>query len=138
MTGRGSGRRGRPLGFRLSEGSKRAISQSKLGQKHRKDTKDKISNSLIMYFRMKHPLSEEIINKYCRATNDTLCKWVTEVQDELNLSMSILTDRSMRNRNRIELSCGANIELFGHQLTPELLLMFKESCEEGDVDLDEF
>lgn len=138
MTGRGSGRRGRPLGFRLSESSKRAISQSKLGQRHRKDTKDKISNSLIMYFRMKHPLSEEIINKYCRASNDTLCKWVTEIQDELNFSVSVLTDRSMRNKNRIELSCGSNIELFGHQLTPELLLMFKESCEEDDVDLDEF
>ena len=138
MTGRGSGRRGRPLGFRLSEGSKRAISQSKLGQRHRKDTKDKISNSLIMYFRMKHPLSEEIINKYCRVSNDVLCKWVIESQEALNFSTSILTDRSIRNKNRIELSCGTNIELFGHSITPELLLMFKESCEEVDVDLNDF
>ena len=43
--------RGRPLGFRLSEESKRAISDSKKGQKHSELTKDKISKTLISYFK---------------------------------------------------------------------------------------
>lgn len=138
MTGKGSGNRGRPLGFRLSEGSKRAISQSKLGQKHKNSTKDKISNSLIMYFRRKHPLSEEIINKYCYADDDLLCCWINEIQDDLNASMDILTERSLRNKTRIELNCGYNIECFGHSITPELLLLFKEFCKKNNLDAEEF
>ena len=137
MTGKGSGKRGRPLGFRLSEDSKRSISQSKIGQRHRNSTKDKISNSLLMYFRRKNPLSEEIINKYCYASDDLLCCWVNEVQDDLDSSMDILTERALRNRNRIEISCGHNIDIFGHSITPELLLLFKEFCEENDLDAEE-
>ena len=60
-----NGRRGRPVGFRLSEASKRAIAESKRGQRHRQETKDKISDSLIIYFKQKNPLSEELTNMYC-------------------------------------------------------------------------
>ena len=138
MTGKGSGKRGRPLGFRLSEGSKRSISQSKLGQKHKNITKDKISHSLIMYFRRKHPLSEEIINRYCRVGDDNLCCWINEIQDDLNSSMDILTERSLNNKTRIEISCGNTIEFFGHSITPELLLLFKEFCNENNLDREEY
>lgn len=137
MTGKGSGKRGRPLGFRLSEDSKRAISQSKFGQKHRSSTKDKISHSLLLYFRRKNPLSEEIINRYCHVGDDRLCSWLNKVQDELDASMDILTDRSLRNKLRIEITCGHNIEFFGHSITPELLVLFKEFCEENDLDMEE-
>ena len=133
MTGKGSGKRGRPMGFKLSENSKRAISQSKLGQRHKEITKDRISHSLIMYFRRKNPLSEEIINRYCRATDDKLWYWVREIQEELDASMDILTDRSLKNKNRIEITCGPNIEYFGHSITPELLLLFKEYCLENNI-----
>lgn len=138
MTGKGSGQRGRPLGFKLSEGSKRSISQSKLGQRHKNSTKDKISSSLIMYFRRKNPLSEEIINKYCYANDDVVCGWMNDIQDDLDASMDILTERALRNKNRIEISCGGNIEIFGHSITPELLLLFKEFCEENNLDAEEF
>lgn len=138
MTGKGSNSRGRPLGFRLSEGSKRSISQSKLGQKHKNVTKDKISHSLIMYFRRKNPLSEELINKYCYAGNDAICSWMNKIQDDLNSSMDILTERSLRNKTRIEITCGNNIEYFGHSITPELLVLFKEFCEENDLDIEKF
>jgi len=134
MTGKGSGKRGRPLGFKLSENSKRSISQSKMGQRHRDVTKDKISHSLIMYFRRKNPLSEEIINKYCRIGDDRLCDWISEIQDDLDESIDILTERSLRNKTRIELTCGHNIENFGHTITPELLLLFKEYCKENSID----
>lgn len=138
MTGKGSGKRGRPLGFRLSEGSKRSISQSKLGQKHKNSTKDKISHSLLMYFRRKNPLSEEIINRYCYVNDDLMCCWINEVQDDLDASTDILTERILRTRARIEILCGNNIEIFGHSITPELLLLFKEFCKENDLNVEEF
>jgi hypothetical protein len=138
LTGKGSGKRGRPLGFRLSAYSKMAISMSKTGQKHKQETKDKISRSLVQYFRRKNPWSEEIIDRYCRSDNDNLCEWVMEVQEELDNAMDVLTDKAMRNKSKIELACGPNIEFFSHNLTPELLIMCKEYCEETGQDLYEF
>lgn len=131
-------KRGRPLGLRLSEESKRAISESKRGQKHRQETKDKISRSLTAYFRKLNPLSEEIIEVYCRADDDELCNWINDVRDRLDSTENILTTKSMRNNNLIEITCGDNIELFSHNLTPELIVLFKELCEEMDIDPVEF
>jgi hypothetical protein len=131
-------KRGRPLGLRLSEESKRAISESKRGQKHRQETKDKISRSLTAYFRKLNPLSEEIIEVYCRADDDILCNWINDVRDRLDSTENILTTKSMRNNNLIEITCGDNIELFSHNLTPELIVLFKELCEEMDIDPVEF
>lgn len=137
MTGNGSGKRGRPLGFRLSESSKRAISQSKTGQSHRPETKDKISRSLIMYFRRKNPISEEITNHYCRTMDDDMCDWIQEVGDRLDATMNIMTEKAMRNKCKIEITCGNNIEFFSHNITPELLYLFKEYCEENGLDPEE-
>lgn len=131
------GRRGRPLGFKLSEESKRAISESKRGQKHREETKEKISRSLIIHFRRQNPLSEELINKYCRADDDAMCEWMSRVQEDLDNSMEILTQKSMRNTRRIELTCGEFIEYFSHELTPEIITLFREKCEIEEVDPDE-
>lgn len=129
MSRRGQGRRGRPLGFKLSEESKRAISQSKKGQKHKNSTKEKISRSLIFYFRQQNPLSEEITNMYCRADDDELCEWINEVGEELDMSSDILTIKSLRNARRIEMGIGNNIDYVSHDITPELLILFKEECE---------
>jgi len=131
-------KRGRPVGFKLSEESRKAISKSKTGQTHTQETKDKISRSLIIYFRRKHPLSEEIINKYCRANDDELCNWVKDVSDRLDNLNDVMTDKSMYSSRRIELSCGNNIEYFGHRLTPELLLLYKEFYDKYGIDLQEF
>ena len=121
-------RRGRPTGFRLSEESKKAISDSKKGQRHTQETKDKISRSLILYFRKINPLSDEIEKRYCRMDDDETCDWVHEVKDDLNSLNDVLTDRSMRNTRRIELTCGNYIEFFGHEMTPEVIILFKEFC----------
>ncbi len=131
------GKRGRPTGFRLSEESKQAIRESKKGQRHRQETKDKISRSLVVYFRRKRPLSEEITNIYCRFDDDMLCNWVLEVSDAIDEIDDVLTERVMRNRNKIELTCGHNIELFSHDLNPEVLYLFKEYCELNAFDEDE-
>ena len=123
------GKRGRPLGFKLSQESKDAISESKMGQSHTQETRDKISRSLIIYFKRKNPLSDEIENIYCRLNDDTVYDWVESVKDELNELDDVRTSKSMRNTRKMELTCGNNIEYFGHTLTPEVLLLFKEFCE---------
>lgn len=120
--------RGRPIGFKLSEESKKAISRSKMGQTHSQETKDKISRSLIIYFRKKNPLSEEIERRYCRADDDLLCDWVQGVREDLDDLDDVLTAKALRNRTRIEMTCGNNIEYFGHNVTPEIILLFKEYC----------
>lgn len=124
------GRKGRPIGFRLSEASKRAISEAKKGQRHKETTKNKISRSLQNYFRKKNPLSEEIINTYCRVSDDVMCEWLCEVTEELDNSRDVLTQRAMFNKLRMEISYGHNIEeIFSHAITPELLLMAKEALQ---------
>lgn len=128
------GKRGRPLGFRMSEESKMAIRESKKGQRHKQRTKDKISRTLIIYFRNKNPLSEEIINEYCRFDDDFMCDWVTSVQDELDNIEDVRTERSMKNTRKTEISYGQNIEYFSHAMTPEVIMLFKEFCEENKID----
>lgn len=135
---KGQGRRGRPLGFKLSEESKRAISESKKGQRHKQTTRDKISKSLIIHFKSKFPLSEELTNMYCRFENEEVESWVIENTEDLNLSDDIMTIKTLRNARRIELSWGNNIEFFAHELTPELIVLFKEVCEEEDKDPEEY
>ena len=142
MTGKGSGKRGRPLGFRLSEESKIAISMSKIGQRHSKSTKDKISRSLILYFRRLNPLSKELLNYYSRRSVDSNrweegVKWVNEVKDDIDLSEGVLTLRDLRNRSKMEDGFGGDIESFGHNITPELLLLFKEYCETNGIKIED-
>jgi hypothetical protein len=131
-------KRGRPVGFKLSQESKDAISESKEGQTHTQETKDKISRSLILYFRRLHPLSDEIANKYCRIDDDITCGWVNRVREELDDLDDVMTSRTMRSTRRTELSCGNNIEYFGHNITPEVLLLFKEFCELHNLDPETF
>jgi len=130
-------RRGRPKGFRLSEESKQKISKSKEGQRHTQETKDKISKSLILYFRKLNPLSEEIEKRYCRCDDDDTCGWVHDVRNDLDSLTDVMTDRSLRNTRRIELTCGNFIEFFGHNVTPEMIVLFKEFCKLNGLNPDD-
>ena len=131
----GDGRRGRPIGFRLSESSKRAISESKKGQRHRSETKDKISSSLLGYFKRKNPLSEELSNMYCNfEEGGEVCDWMLENEINLNMIDDVMTLKGLRNANRIELTVGFNIEFFSHEITPELIMLFREKCELLNID----
>lgn len=129
-------RRGRPTGYKLSTDSKKAISEAKKGQRHSQETKDKISKTLIKYFRRKNPLSEEIINRYCRINDDELCDWLYDNSDNIDSYTDIRTDRNLSNINKTEIVYGHNIELFSHDLTPEVILIYKEYCIENNIDLD--
>ncbi len=142
MTGKGSGKRGRPLGFKLSEESKIAISMSKTGQRHSKSTKDKISRSLILYFRRLNPLSKELLGYYSKRSEENSqwedgMKWVDSVKDEIDLSEGVLTLRDLRNRFRMEDGSSRDIDSFGHNVTPELLLLFKEYCENNNIKIED-
>lgn len=135
MSNSEQGKRGRPIGHHLSEESKRAIAESKRGQKHKQETRDKISRSLIIYFNQFNSLSDELADRYCRTDDDELCNWINEVRDELDSSESILTQKRMRNKRRIELCCGNNIEFFSHNLTPETMVIIKDLVEKfGEVE----
>lgn len=131
-------KRGRPTGYRLSDASKKAISDSKKGQRHTQETKDKISRTLMLYFRRLNPLSEEIINRYCRMDDDTVCSWINSVSEDLDECEDIMTDRSLRNTRKTELVYGSNIEYFSHNLTPENILLLKEHCESLGIDLADY
>jgi len=139
---KGNKNRGRPFGYRLSEASKRAISESKKGQKHKQETRDKISKSLLIYFRKLNPLSEEIRNIYCRnedgeIENEDLNAWVDTIKDELDSYDDVMTSKSMRNYTKIELNSSKDIEYYSHNITPELLLLFKEYCKEAGLTLEQ-
>lgn len=122
-------KRGRPVGYRLSEESKRAISESKKGQRHNIETREKISRSLKRHFRNLNPLSSEVRRAYGRCGKDT-CEWVksTPVKEALDLCDDVLTDRCIRNTNKVEIAFGEHIERFSHEFTPEAMLLFKEEC----------
>ena len=142
MTGKGSGKRGRPLGFRLSEESKIAISMSKIGHHHSKSTKDKISRSLLLYFRRLNPLSKELLNYYKKRCEEGKqweegIDWVNTVKDDIDMSESILTIRDLRNKAKMEDKAGRDVESFGHNITPELLLLLKEHCINNNVKLED-
>ena len=130
------GRKGRRMGFKLSEASKRSISESKRGQKHKESTKEKISKSLQNYFRKKFPLSEEITNIYCRVDDEGMCDWLYEVSDELDECRDILTQKVMYGKLRVEISYGDNIEeIFSHSITPEFLLILKQELDSrGEIE----
>ena len=107
MTGKGSGRRGRPLGFKLSESSKRAISAAKKGQRHKLETREKISKSLLVYFRKKTPLSEELSNRYHRIIDRSgIQDWLSNISFDFDSSFDIMTEKAVRNKSKIELNCG--------------------------------
>ena len=132
------GKRGRPLGFKLSEESKRAISDSKRGQRHKQETRDKISKSLVIFFKHRRPLSEEISNTYLRYEDESICEWMNEEMcEKLDNTEDVFTERTLRNKRRIEILCGHNIELFSHDLNPETLTLFREYCELNKLDKDE-
>ena len=102
-----------------------------MGQRHKPETRDRISKSLLMYFRKKNPISEEITNRYCRFDDDELCDWVTDNQDELDSSANVLTEKAMSNKGKIEISCGSNIEFFSHSVTPEYIVIIKDLYEKN-------
>jgi len=118
--------RGRPTGYRLSEESKDKIRNSRLGKPHSKETKNKISQSLIKHFKEKDPLSECLEKEYSEFS-DEVCEWICEKEFEINELDDVITNKRLLYLNQVEISYGNDIERFCHNTTPEFLMMLKES-----------
>lgn len=120
---------GRRVGYKHSEETKAKIRASREGRRHREETKEKISASLYEASIKKHTLSKELTFTYGKVKKGDLKVWISKYKNELDSYDDVLSSRKIYNINRAhELSCGEYIEiLFGHSITPELLLMYKQS-----------
>ena len=123
-------RRGRPFGHRLSEETKDKIRNRRLGTHHSQETKDKISKSLIKYFRKRNSLSASIEHEYSYVSEEA-AGWVYDNRDAIDETEYVMTEKRLSYLKQIELCLGNDIEhLFGHNATPEFLLMLKEEIVE--------
>lgn len=135
--------RGRPLGYRLSEESKRAISESKKGQKHSEETKEKISKTLLQYFRNLHPLSKELYEDYKDVidSNPEVRSWYNSIVSDYDSSSDFFTEKSLNSKRLREISIEYNIDMSSNLninsilSNPEKFSYFKILCEERNIDL---
>lgn len=121
--------RGRPLGFRLLEKSKEKIRRSRLGTHHTEKTKNKISQSLIAYFKSRDSFTESIRNEY-KDYPPPVDDWFVDHKELLDESESIMAEGKLTYLQQIEMCYGNEIEKFGHDAGPEFLLMLKEELVE--------
>jgi len=128
---------GRPYGHRLSEGTKDRIRQKRLGCCHTKETKDKISRSLAAYFRKRDSLSLSLENEYSYVSDEAV-DWVCDHREDIDKTEHVMTERRLIYLRQLEICMGSDIEhLFGHNITPELLMILKEELkEEGQNELE--
>ena len=67
-----------------------------------------------------------------------VCEWMVENEENLDMIDDVMTLKSLRNANRIEITVGANIEFFSHEITPEMIVLFMEACDILGLDPDEY
>jgi len=118
-------KRGRPEGFRLSEKSKDRIRESRYGVHHSKATRNKISRSLIKYFKERNPLSENIRYDY-KHFPAYIDEWIINNKRELDQTEYVMTDKKILFLSQLELCFGSDIDKFSHNITPEFFLILKE------------
>jgi len=119
-------KRGRPRGYKLSEESKHKIRLKRLGTHHTLETRNKISRSLKAYFRRRDSLSKSIKDEYLYISDEAV-DWIIDNKDEIDSTENVMSMRRLNNLQQLELYFGSEIEdLFGHQMTPEFLILVKE------------
>jgi len=123
-------KRGRPRGYKLSEESKHKIRLKRLGTHHTLETRNKISRSLKAYFRRRDSLSKSIKDEYLYISDEAV-DWIIDNKDEIDSTENVMSMRRLNNLQQLELYFGSEIEdLFGHQMTPEFLILVKELLQE--------
>jgi len=119
-------KRGRPVGYKLSEESKNKIRLKRLGTCHSLETRNKISRSLKAYFRQRDSLSKSIKDEYLYISDEAI-DWIVDNKDEIDSTENVMSTRRLNNLQQLEVYFGSEIEnLFGHQMTPEFLVLIKE------------
>lgn len=120
------GRRGRPLGFKLSSETKEKIRVKRTGTFHTEETKEKISKSLSAYFRRKDPLTDSLERDY-RYFSREACSWIDTYSNSINDCEDVLTNKRIVYLSQMEQAFGDDIEkFFSHNMTPEFILLLKE------------
>ena len=133
--------RGRPLGFRLSDESKRAISEAKTGQRHSEETKEKISRTLMTYFRNIHPLSKELYEEYRELIdlNSEVKEWFNKISTDYDTTRTVFTEKSLNSRRLREVSIEYNIDMSDNNnlnfftSNPEKMCELKIMCEKKNI-----
>jgi len=129
-------KRGRPSGHRLSNDTKEKIRRKRLGRSHSQRTKDKISKSLIAYFKNKESLSMSIEHEYSYISEEAV-EWISEHREEIDVTEHVMTEKRLMYLKQIEICLGSDIEyLFGHNATPEFLMILKEEMQEKGLTAD--
>jgi len=125
MGGNATKKRGRPCGYELSDITKEKIRRSRTGTPHSEETRDKISRSLIRYFRKRDPVSKGIEREYRRFPKQAV-KWLSEHRSDIDDTEGIMTNKRMIYLSQLEVCYGSDIENFSHSSTPEFLMLLKE------------
>jgi hypothetical protein len=136
--------RGRPLGFKLSDFSKKSISDSKKGQHHSESTKEKISKTLTQYFRTMYPLSDELYEQYKSEikNSDEIQAWFYHIQEDYNSTTDVFTERSLNSKRFREISIELNMSMeenpnFTQLLnSPEDICELRQQCDDVDLDFE--
>ena len=129
--------RGRPLGYKLSDKSKKAISESKRGQKHSEETKEKISRTLMLYFRNIHPLSKEFSEEYgaLLESDDEVKEWFEAMRDNFDSCSEVLTEKALNSKRLREISIELNMDMSSNPAVdsftnnPEKMCELRKACE---------
>ncbi len=121
-------RRGRPVGHELSDETKDKIRCSRIGKSHSRETRNKISRSLIEYFRKRDPVSTGIENEY-KYFPDEAKDWLASHREEIDETEGIMANRRIIYLSQLEACYGSDIENFCHFTTPEFLLLLKEELQ---------
>ena len=118
--------RGRPFGHRLSEETKNKIRDKRVGTHHSRETRDKISKSLTEYFKSRDSLADSIAHEYNHVSEKDI-DWIYNNREAIDSTEYVVTEKRLSYLKQVELSFGGDIEhLFGHNATPEFLLLVKE------------
>ena len=116
---------GRPIGFELTDETKEKIRQSRTGKLHSMETRNKISRSLIRYFRKKDPVSNGIEREYKYFPKEAQ-SWFAKHRREIDAADDIMANKRVVYLSQLEICYGSDIENFCHYTTPEFLLLLKE------------
>lgn len=126
-------KRGRPFGYKLSEETKEKIRQQRLGTRHSQETKNKISRSLIKYFKRRDSLSESMQHEYRKMPKE-VTNWLHDNRQSIDETEYVMTEKRLWYLNQLEINLGGDFEhIFGHNATPEFLVLLKEELEDPQL-----
>jgi len=127
-------RPGRPIGYKLSKEAREKIRQHRIGTEQSKKTRDKISFSLLAYFKKKDLLANSLKQEYFEASKEAV-GWIEDNKDTIDNTENIMTERRLSYLGQIEICFGFDINNFGHNVNPEFMLLLKEVLQkEKDVE----